>query len=103
MVVGMSIVRKEVDKPEPEFTIDDLLAQLKPDDVLDGLTIRELCKRGGHPDTASNLKKTYNKVNDLIALEKWEYAGKKPIVTRTGETRSSPAYRPKRGGEEGEN
>jgi hypothetical protein len=89
-------------KPEPTFTLDDLLASLKPDDIGDGLTIRELCDKEGSPATTSNLARIRKHVNDLVALGLWEYAGKKALPTITGSIWSGrAAFRPVKRGEEG--
>ena len=85
-------------KPEPEFTIDDLLAQLQPDDIADGLTIRELCEQAALPVTHNNMSKIRRKVNDLRALGLWEYVGQKDLPTITGALKGRAAFRPKRGG-----
>jgi len=85
-------------KPRPTFTIDDLLAELKPSDVPDGVTTRELCRRAGQAPTKTNLSRAARKVFDLIAEEKWEYAGKKATRTIIGGGYMTPAYRPIEGG-----
>lgn len=92
-----------MDKPKPEFTIDDLLAELQPDDIPDGMTTREVCERRGWPATKANMARAYNRIRDLIELGLWEYAGKKKTVAITGADRFSPAYRPRRGGDANEN
>lgn len=87
-----------MDKPEPTFTIDDLLAELRPDDVPDGVTVRELCERNGKPPTKNNKTRAQKKVADLIALGLWEYVGQKQSTSITGAVIAVPAYRPKGGG-----
>jgi len=87
-----------VDKTPPTFTIDDLLAELRPDDIPDGVTTRELCIRAGQVPTKSNISRAGRKVYDWLATDKWEFVGKKPMTAVTGETRMSPAYRPIEGG-----
>jgi len=88
-----------VDKTPPTFTIDDLLAELKADDIPDGVTTKELCERNGQLPTKSNISKAGRRVYDLVVTGRWECVGKKPTVSVTGETRMSPAYRPKGGGD----
>ena len=88
-----------VDKTPPVFTIDDLLAELRPDDIPDGVTVREMCVKSGWPTTNTNLAKSRRKVTDLVALGSWEYVGEKATATVTGAQRFAPAYRPKGGGD----
>ena len=90
-----------MEKPQPTFTIDDLLAELKVDDIPDGVTVRELCVRSGEPPTKQNTNRTQKKVYDLVALGLWEYVGKKPAHSLVGARIAVPAYRPKGGGEDG--
>jgi len=85
----------EMGKPTPTFTIDDLLAELRLNDVPDGVTVRELCERRGDMPTKTNLSRIGRRVYDLIAQGLWEYVGKKQTQTVTGEARFAPAYRPK--------
>lgn len=86
-------------KPEPTFTIDDLLAELGPQDVPDGVTIRELCERKGLPPTGGNMAEARRKVRDLVATGAWEFVGKKRCPTPTGIMWPTAAYRPKGGGD----
>ena len=89
-----------MDKPKPMFTIDDLLTELKPNDIPDGVTVRELCERNGEPPTKQNMNRAQKQVYDLLALDLWEYVGQKPAVSVIGHKIAVPAYRPKgRGGD----
>ena len=83
-----------VDSTPPEFTIDDLLAELRPEDAGDGLTIRELCEQAALPVTQTNMGKVRRKVNDLKALGLWEYVGQKELPTITGALKGRAAFRP---------
>jgi len=94
-----------VDTTPPIFTIDDLLAELKPDDIPDGVTVRELCERNGDSPTRQNMNRVQRQVYDLVARGLWEYVGKKRAVSVVGTDIAVPAYRPKGGNsgiEEGE-
>ena len=88
-----------MDKPQPTFTIDDLLAELKLDDIPDGVTVRELCLRNGDSPTKQNMNRAQKHVHDLIAEGVWEYVGKRPAVSTIGARIAVPAYRPKGGGD----
>lgn len=89
-----------IDKAPPAFTIDDLLAELRPDEIPDGVTVSELCDQIGWPRTKNNKTKMQKKIADKIALGLWEYAGRKTDTDITGQTRPIPAYRPVSGGGE---
>ena len=82
-------------KPKADFTLDDLLAQLQPDEIIDGLTIRELCEQAGLPLTDNNMNKVRRKVNNLKALGFWEYAGQRELPNVSGHPRKRAAFRPK--------
>ena len=82
-------------KPKADFTLDDLLAQLQPDEIVDGLTIRELCEQAALPVTHNNMTRVRRKVNDLRALGLWEYVGQKDLPTITGALKGRAAFRPK--------
>jgi len=88
-----------MEKPQPTFTIDDLLAELGPEEIPDGVTVRELCQRSGDRPTNQNMNRTEKRVHDLIAEGIWEYAGKRPAISITGARIKVPAYRPKGGGD----
>jgi len=75
-----------------------LLAELKPDDIPDGVTVRELCERNGDAPTKKNMGRAQKQVYDLLALGLWEYVGQKPAVSVIGASIAVPAYRPKGGG-----
>jgi len=83
-----------MDKPEPTFSLDELLAQLKADECIGGLTNTELCDMAGLPTTQTNMNKVRNRVKDMIALGEWEFKGKKPLRAIDGHMHSVPAYGP---------
>jgi len=84
-----------IDKTPPAFTIDDLLADLRPEDAAEGFTVTEICQQAGLPTTGSNRAKVYRKVKDLEALGLWEPVPKKEVVTVTGaKWREAGAWRP---------
>lgn len=84
-----------MDKPVPDFTSDDLLAQISTQLSVteEGLTTRELCEGMGMPGTSSNMSSVRRRVTDLVALGKVEYAGKKHTMSLTGAIRPSPAWK----------
>lgn len=84
-----------MDKPEPDFTADDLLAQISTQLSVteEGLTTRELCEGMGMPATNSNMSQVRRQVTDLVALGKVEYAGKKHSMSLIGAIRPVPAWK----------
>lgn len=84
-------------KPKCTVTLDDLLADLKPDDAPGGLTVREICDMAGLFATGSNMARVRGKLRDLMALGEWEFAGKPLRQTMTGISWPTPAYRPRGG------
>ena len=87
-----------MEKPQPTFTIDDLLAEMRPDEIPDGVTVRELCQRSGDPPTKQNMNRAQKRVYDLVAQDLWEFVGRKPALSVVGARIAVPAYRPKGGG-----
>lgn len=83
-----------VDRRPPEFTIEDLLAELRPDEMPDGATMRELCVQAGLTPTKGHMGRVGRLVYDLVAVGAWEYVGKKSVPTIDRATRMVPAYRP---------
>jgi len=90
---------KTINKKQPTFTIDDLLAEITYEDAKEGITARELCEKKGVPKTRANLERMKVKMKDWVALGKWEYVG---YTTRycdvLGDNYRSKAYRPKEQG-----
>lgn len=84
-----------VDRKPPAFSIEDLLAEFKADDIPDGVTVQELCAKAGLRLTRQNISRVGGKIHDLCALGLWEFVGKKACISQAGDPRLSPAYRPK--------
>ena len=83
-------------KPAPTFTIDDLLAELKPEDSEEGISYREICIKWGWPPTGANLDKVRFIMQDLLVKGEWERVGKKQIYNEVAEQMVwVKAYRPK--------
>lgn len=86
------------EKPAPKFTIEELLSQLKQEEVENGITSRELVIKAGLPPTTSNMGAMRRRVGDLVALGHWESVGKKKVWSEILQIYvRSPAYRPKKG------
>lgn len=84
-------------KPTPSFTIDDLLAQIKPEEAEDGFTIKELCIEAGFVPIKANLSRVRRAVRDLRVLGHWEYVGKKLVIDEDTGIRSwHMAHKPKK-------
>ena len=86
---------RTIDRRPPDFTIDDLLAELQSAQVSDALTVTDLCERAGIVPTHANLARVRNKIHDLVVQGRWEYAGTLERANMIGQPRRSPAYRPK--------
>ena len=84
-------------KPAPKFTIEELLNQLRQEEIEDGITARELVVKAGLPPTNTNMGAMGRKINDLLALGHWESAGRKKVWSEALQNYvRSPAYRPKK-------
>lgn len=71
---------KSVDTRPPDFTMDDLLAQLRPEDCGDqGLSYEEICIKWGWVPTSANVGKVRTRLNDPLVLGTWTYVGKKEV------------------------
>jgi len=82
-------------KPEPTFTIDDLLAELRPDDTAEGWTIRELTDMADLEQNNSNRSRVKRKIDDLCDKGLWERAGKCNRIAPCGHNWPTHVYRPK--------
>jgi hypothetical protein len=85
-------------KPTPEFMLDELLAELTPDDSIDGFTVRDLCEQAKLEPTSTNMRKVKRRVDDRVARGEWEPVGKVIRVSPTGINWPTQAYRPKERG-----
>jgi len=84
-------------KPTPNFTIDELLAELsviEEGTEAEGWTLRELCEKKGIPATHVNTKRIRRRIDDLRAEGLWEMR-KKYVKDELGEYRYIHCYRPK--------
>lgn len=83
-------------KPTPEFTIEDLLAELQKMELgtdEEGWTIKELCTKKSLPHTHSHKSRIRRKLEDLRAEGLWEMR-KKYVKNELGELRYQYCYRP---------
>ena len=81
-------------KPRPDFTMDDLVAQISEQlatTTEQGMTTRELCAAVGLTPIKANVSKMSNIVSDLIVLGQVECIGRKRVRTVSGYG-SAPAY-----------
>jgi len=85
-----------VDKPRPDLSLDDLLAELRPEDCGDqGLSYQEICVKWGWVPTATNLSKVRVKLHDPLVLRTWIYVGKKQVWNEvSGQKVWVKAFRP---------
>ena len=89
---------KAVDLTPPNFTVDDIVAQIKGrlSTASDGMTNREITTALGFPPTKANMGRVYNQLNDLMALGIIEYVGRKEVIGPTGRKKRVEAYALKR-------
>jgi len=88
---------KAVDKRPPDFSLDELLAQLRPEECEGGYTYRELCEQAGIPQSACNLRKVRRRVNDRLAYGLWEKIGWKTHWSNLlKKSVTAEAFRPKK-------
>jgi len=78
----------------PDFTVDDIVEQIKQQltTTEEGMTNREITVALGLPPTKSNMGRTFNQLNDLMALGVVEFMGRKEIVSPTGRKKRIEAY-----------
>ena len=86
--------RKAVDLTPPDFTVDDIVEQIKQQlaTTEEGMTNREITVAMGLEPTVSNMARTYKRLNDLIAKGIAEFVGKKDVITPTGDNARIKAY-----------
>ena len=86
--------RKAVDLTPPDFTVDDIVEQIKQQlaTTEQGMTNREMTIARGLRPTTSNMSATYRKINDMIANGIMEYVGMKEVEIPTGGTKRIKAY-----------
>lgn len=84
-----------VDTTEPDFSADDLLAQINAQlrTTEEGLSTREICVQLGMIPTRTNTGRVWRSLTDLMALGRAEFVGKKTAMTVDGSERLVPAYK----------
>lgn len=82
-------------KPKPDFTADDLLAQISTQLSItdEGMTTKEICGALDMVPIEGNLARVRRRIADMVALGQVVYAGKKLMPSITGTMRPSPAWK----------
>lgn len=85
-----------MEKPKPEFNVDELLQQLRAEETTEGWTVEELCEKAGYPLENKNKRRIRRKLRPWIKAGEWECTGTKYIERYTidGQGKNVPAYRP---------
>ena len=85
-----------MEKPKPEFNVEELLQQLRAEETTEGWTIEELCEKAGWSSSETHKRRMRKGLRDWIREGKWECTGTKHIERYTidGQDKNVPAYRP---------